>query len=224
VLEVLDPDLLVDRERVVPMQREPQAVLEQRDHLDALRGPVVEVDGERDVEPPLAQLRDALTRARLPHGELDRGMTRAEGVDRARQDARPGGRERGHPKVPAPQGGERRERGLGRLKPVEDLLGVLHQGLARLGEDDPASAALEQPRARLALEHGDLLRDGRGRVGEDVGGTRQRAAACDLSQHTQSADVQHARNVPAPRSRHERRSPRWDGRTSAARQPLPSRR
>ena len=184
------------------MERELEAVLEQVDHLDALGRPLVEVDGERDVEPALAQPHDALDRARLADGELDRRVARAERVDRARQHARAGGRERGHPQVPAPQVGERRQRRLGRVEPVEDRLGVLHQRLPRLGEDDPARASLEQARAGLPLEHRDLLRDGRGRVGEDVGGARQRAAARDLAQHTQSADVQHRRNVPPARARH----------------------
>ena len=179
------------------MQRELEVVLEQVDHLDALGGPLVEVDGEREVEPALAQPGDALERARLPDGELDRRMAGAERVDGARQHARARGRERGHPQVPAPQVGERRERRLGRLEPAEDHLGVLDERLARLGEHDAARPALEQPRAGLALERGDLLRDGRRRVGEDVGGAGERAAARDLAQHTQSADVEHERNVPA---------------------------
>ena len=81
---------------------------------------------------------------------------------------------------------------------------MLDERLARLGEHDAARPALEQARAGLALERGDLLRDGRGRVGEGVGGARQRAAARDLAQHTQSANVQHGRNVPARSARYER--------------------
>ena len=57
--------------------------------------------------------------------------------------------------------------------------------------DDDAGAPLEQARASLALEHGDLLRDGRGRVGEDVGGRGQRPAARDLAEDSQAADVEH---------------------------------
>ena len=184
------------------MERELEAVLEQVDHLDALRGPLVEVDGEREVEPALAQPHDALHRARLADRELDGRVARAERVDRARQHARAGGRERGHPQVSPPQVGERRQRRLGGVEPVEDRLGVLHQRLPGLREDDAARPPLEQARAGLALEHRDLLRDGGRRVGEDVGGARQRAAARDLAQYTQSADVQHRRNVPRACARH----------------------
>ena len=100
-----------------------------------------------------------------------------------------------------PQVGERRQRRLGGVESVEDRLGVLDQRLPGLGQDDAARAALEQARAGLALEHRDLLRDGGRRVGEDVGGTRQRAAARDLAQYTQSADVQHRRNVLGAKAR-----------------------
>ena len=73
---------------------------------------------------------------------------------------------------------------------------MLHERLARLGQDHAARPSLEQARPGLALEDRDLLRDGRRRVGQDVGRAGERAAAGDLSQHTQAADVEHVRNVP----------------------------
>ena len=63
------------------------------------------------------------------------------------------------------------------------------------------------PRARrsssahpgLALERGDLLRDGRRRVGQRLGRTGQRPAARDLAQHPQPADVEHLPDIRAAR-------------------------
>ena len=103
--------------------------------------------------------------------------------------------------MPAAQLGERRQRGLGGLEPAEDHVGVLDEDLARLGQHDPAGTALQQPHAGLALERGDLLRDRRGRVGEHVGGGRQRTAAGDLAEHAQAANVQHRPKVTAQEGR-----------------------
>jgi hypothetical protein len=87
------------------------------------------------------------------------------------------------------------------LEPAEDHVGMLDEHLARLGQHDAAGTALQQPYAGLALERGDLLRDRRGRVGEHVGGGRQRTAAGDFAEHAQAADVQHRLKVTARRAR-----------------------
>ena len=179
------------------MEGELHGVVEQVDHLDALGGLGLEVDGQREVEPAGAQPLDALRGRGLTDRQLDARVASAEGVYGAGEDARAGSRERRHAEVAPAELGERLERGLRRLELAEDDLGVLRQELACLGEHDAAGAALEQPHAGFTLERGDLLGDGRGGVGQHVGGAGERAAPRDLPQHTQSADVQHEGKVTA---------------------------
>ena len=51
---------------------------------------------------------------------------------------------------------------------------------------------LEQPHAGLALEHGELLRDGGRGVAERVGGGGDRPAGGELAKDAEAADVEHA--------------------------------
>ena len=65
----------------------------------------------------------------------------------------------------------------------EDRVGVADERAAGIGEPDPAGRAVDERRARLALERGDLLGDGRLGVGEGIGGGGEGAALGDLPEH-----------------------------------------
>ena len=77
----------------------------------------------------------------------------------------------------------------------EDRVGVADERLAGLGQADAARVALDERAAGLALERGDLLRDGGLREGEGLGGGAERAADRDLSEHAHAADVKHQHNL-----------------------------
>ena len=123
--------------------------------------------------------------------ELDRRVALAEAGDRLGHDRRPGAGEGGQAQAPAAQAGDGLELGLGVGQAREDRVGVLDQRAARVGQAHAARVALDERRAGLALEGGDLLGDRGLRVGQRVGGGGERPACGDLSQHAHSADVEH---------------------------------
>ena len=125
--------------------------------------------------------------------QLDAGVLGAEGGDRQRHQRRRGGLERRQPQPAAADAGDRLQLGLGLAEPREDRVGVAHERLARLGQPDAARVALDERAAGLALERGDLLRDGGLREGEGLGGGRERAANRDLPEHAHTANVKHQR-------------------------------
>jgi len=167
------------------MERELDRIVEELDDLDALHRPRVEVDDEREVERAVAKPLHALARVRLLHAELDPGVTDAEGVDRLRQHVGSRRGEASHAQAPALELGELRQRGLCGVESGQDRGGVLDQRVAGFGEHHAAGAALQERCAGLTLERGDLLRDGRRRIGEAVCRPRQRPAARDLP-HTRN--------------------------------------
>ena len=61
----------------------------------------------------------------------------------------------------------------------------------RVGQAHAAAGALEQPHAGLALEHRELLRDGRRRELQRVGDRGDRPALVQLAQQAQAAEVEH---------------------------------
>ena len=64
-----------------------------------------------------------------------------------------------------------------------------------VGEADAAHAALDERRPGLALERGDLLRDGGLGEGERLGGGGERAALGDLAQDSHAANVKHQQSL-----------------------------
>ena len=123
--------------------------------------------------------------------ELDRRVALAEARDRLGHDRRPGAREGGQAQAPAAQAGDRLELGLGVGQAGEDRVGVLDERAARVGQAHAARVALDERRARLALQGGDLLGDRGLGVGQRVGGGGERTAGGDLAQHAHSADIEH---------------------------------
>ena len=79
----------------------------------------------------------------------------------------------------------------GELQPVGDDVGVLEQQRARRRERQPAGPALEQLRARLALERRDLLRDRGLGQRQRLGRARERAEPRDLAERQHAARVDH---------------------------------
>lgn len=61
----------------------------------------------------------------------------------------------------------------------------------RVGEANASSRSLEQRHARLALEHRELLGDGRRRELERVRDSGNRPALVQLVQQAQAAEVKH---------------------------------
>ena len=95
-----------------------------------------------------------------------------------------------------PAGGDLGDLGLGRLDAVQQRLRVPDQDQAGLGQPDVAADPLEQGRARLALEDGQLLGDRARRVAEGLGG---RAAPCcravELAEQAESVQVEHSSSI-----------------------------
>ena len=76
----------------------------------------------------------------------------------------------------------RPEVGLRERRAFEQRLGVTHEHQCGVGEAHTAPCALEQLHAGLTLEHGQLLRDGRGRELERVRHRGNRASLVQLAQ------------------------------------------
>ena len=180
-------------QRVALGQRDVHRVVEQVQALDAVLGqrPVGDGDVERDVD--LAAAQPAQRRPRLGglERQLDRRVALAEARDRLGHDRRAGAGEGGQAQAPAAQAGDRLELGLGVGEAGEDRVGVLDQRATGVGQAHAARVALDERRAGLALEGGDLLGDRGLRVGQRVGGGGEGAARGDLAQHAHSADIEH---------------------------------
>ena len=71
----------------------------------------------------------------------------------------------------------------------EDRHGVVGEAPPGGRQPDAAALGLDQRRARLAREHGELLRDRRGRVAELVGDRTHRAAAGELEEQAEAVRI-----------------------------------
>ena len=108
------------------------------------------------------------------HGETQRD--RLEGGDSA------------PPRDPPRRGGQL---GLCELGPLEQRRRVADQDERGVGEADAAAGRLEQRHARLALEHRELLGDGRGRELQRVGDRGDRPPRVQLVEQAQPAEIEH---------------------------------
>ena len=77
----------------------------------------------------------------------------------------------------------------------EHDVGVADEHLRGAGEPHAAAVALHDRLADLALERRELLRDGRRREVERVGGRRDGAVLGDLAQDAQAAGIDHAADL-----------------------------
>jgi len=80
----------------------------------------------------------------------------------------------------------------GGIDPPDDLCGAVGQQLSRRGEPDPSTDPLQQLRAGLGLEPGEMVGDRRLRVVQLLRGRGDRSAARDGVDDPQPVDVQHA--------------------------------
>ena len=88
-------------------------------------------------------------------------------------------------------GGRGRQVGLGALDAGEQRLGVGDEHERGIGEPQPAPRGLEQRRARLALQHAELLRHRRRAVRQRLRHRADRPAAVQLVQQAKPAEVEH---------------------------------
>ena len=95
--------------------------------------------------------------------------------------------EGGDPPPPGDPAGGSGQLGLRELGPPEQRLGVAHQHQRGVGQPDAPACRLEQLDARLAFQHGELLRDGRRSELQGVGHGGDRAPGVQLVQQAQSA-------------------------------------
>ena len=152
-------------------------------------GRVLEREGDLDLA--RLQARDALLRLGLDQGELDARVSAGELGDREGHQRGAHRGEGGDAHAPAAQTGDGLELGLGRGDPGEDGVGVLDEGSPGVGQTDAPGSAIEEDRARLALERGDLLGDRGLRVRERLRRGRERAAGGHLAQDAEALRIEH---------------------------------
>ncbi len=142
------------------------------------------------------QCRRGLLDLELGGLDPDVGLARGQRSHRRRHDAEERGLEGGDPDhARRPAGGDRGQFRLGRLDPLEQRRGVPHQDLSRRSQPHIAPDPFQQRRPRLPLEHGELLRDGAGRVPKGPGGAVHGATAVYLAQQPQPVQIQHLFNI-----------------------------
>ena len=144
---------------------------------------------------PAASRVDQLARERLVEPQLDLGVRLVERAHRERDQRGVGGRGRADVQAAALERAERLELALGRGQAVEDHVGVADEQLAGLGEAHAAGGALDQARAGLGLERGDLARHRGLGERERLGRGGEGAVRGDLAQDPQASDVKHVQSV-----------------------------
>ena len=149
--------------------------------LAARLGGVLERHGEVQVAGPHALRQRAATRP----PRRSRGRPRA--ARRRRDEARERGRERAEPQRRALAAGDLRELGVGELRAAPRPRRHARAGRRPRGSAEAAGAAVEQPRAELALERRDLLGDRRLRQRQLARGLRERAPLRDRAECEQPA-------------------------------------
>jgi hypothetical protein len=183
---------------VVLRQRDVERVVEDVLEVDlVLVEDAARVVHEHEVELAGLQPRDALHRVGLGQRQLHAGVLPAESRDRLRHERGAGGGEGAQAQASAAQARDGLQLGLGVGQAGEDAVRVADQRLTGVGEPDPARIALDEGGAGLALEGGDLLRDGRLRVAELRGRGRERALCGDLSEDLHPLDVEHKGSLSA---------------------------
>ena len=128
---------------------------------------------------------------------LDELAAQAGRLARERLHRRDGEAERhrlegGDPPPPGDAARGRGQLGLRELGPLEQRLGVADEDERGVGQPDPSAGPLEQRQPGLALEHRELLGDGRRRELQRVGDRGDRAARVQLVQQAQAAEIEHS--------------------------------
>ena len=146
---------------------------------------------EHEVELAALERRDAVLGLELARVDLQLRVLAGEAGDHGREQRAVRAGERRRAQDAGHRGALARERRLGGLELAQHGLGAEHELLPGGGEAAGAAVALEEDHAGLALQRRELLRDGRRRVPERVGGGGDRAAGGELAEDTEAADVEH---------------------------------
>jgi len=175
-----------------------------QDEVDAVGEEVVAVDAGRQPARLVLPLvgEHEVEVADRERGQRDLGLLLDDLAAQARRVAREGvhggqgqveddGLEPGDARAAGDGPGGRGEVGLGELGALQQRLGVAGQDQRRVGQAHAATRALEQRHAGLALEHRELLGDGRRRELQRVGDRRHRPSLVELPEQAQAAEVQH---------------------------------
>ena len=81
--------------------------------------------------------------------------------------------------------------GLGVGQAAEDRIGMADERRAGFRERDASRGAVDERGASFAFERCDLLRHRALRVGQRLGGGRERPVRRDFAKHSQSANIEH---------------------------------
>ena len=147
--------------------------------------------GHDDVDAPAGEHRQRDLRLLLDDLHLQRGMRVRDRAERGDDERVRGGLEGGDADRPADLPGGGRELGLDRFELCEHVAGPRDEGVAGVGQLEPAAGLAEELDARLALELGQLLGDGRRGEGQGVGRAGDRALRGELPQDGQPAGREH---------------------------------
>ncbi len=159
------------------------------------RGGVLEA--HRDVHPAVTDGLGGVERGHLERldGDVAGGVLGLDlgppSGDRVRDDRGERARVRADREPGLARGAQLGELGVGGVEAARERVGVAEQQLPGLGQGEPARAAVEQRRADLALERGDLLGDRGLRQGEGLGRARERGAPGDLAEGEQAPRLKH---------------------------------
>ena len=152
---------------------------------------VLPLVGQHEVDVPERQRGQRLLGLGLDELAAQAGRRAGERLHRRRRDADRHRLEGGDARQPGDAAGGCGELGLGELGALEQDLGVADEDDRGVGQAHAAACPLQQRHARLALEHRELLGDGRGRELQRVGHGGDRAALVQLVQQAEAAEVEH---------------------------------
>ena len=183
------------RERVAGGEHRVQRVGEQRAAVEARvvggrRLPRRHRD--RDVDVAAREREEAVRRLLLAGDEREARMAGAQRDDGGRDQLPERGGEAGEADGADGALGVRGDVGRRRLELREHEVGMADEHLGGAGQPHAAAVALDHRLPDLALERGELLRDGRRRQVQRVRRGGERALLGDLAQHAQAAGVDHA--------------------------------
>ena len=178
-------------------ERDQHRLVEKMSQLDPLvleRKPRVRAD-HGEVKITGLEARELAGRGALDQRRRDVGVPGAKGRERPRHELGVGRRESAHAKLPGLEPAERRDLTTSCAQTVEDGLRVREERAACVGQPHAAAGQpVEQRRADVVLERGDLAGDGRLGVLERLAGGGERAAGGDLPERKQQRGI-HAQNA-----------------------------
>jgi dihydrofolate reductase len=153
---------------------------------------VVVAEDDRDVDLAGAQQFQRLGWLRVGQADLQAGVLVGQRCHRPRDERADHGREAGHAHPPGAQSHVCGQFGVGGIDSPDDLGRPSGQQLTGGGEPDPAPGPLQQLRAGLGLEPGEVVTDRRLRVVQLLRRRGDRSEPRERVDDTQPGDVQHA--------------------------------